>query len=195
MKIVNLVGQKFGKLTVTEKTSSTRGGSILWKCLCDCGAVYHATTRHLNRKENTVRSCGCNQIKSGKSHKQWSGFGDISGSWWASHIKHSANCKTRKHIDVTLTIEEAWNLFLRQEQQCAMTGLKLEISNDSGKNTASLDRIDNTQGYHLDNVRWVHKDINMMKRVYTDDYFRHLCQLVTLYIKDNTNETRTTKLN
>lgn len=178
MKIVNLVGQQFGKLTVLEKMSSTRGGSVLWKCLCACGSEYQATTRHLNRKNNNVKSCGCNQIKEGKNHAQWTGYEEISGGWWASHVKHSANCKSRKQIDLSLTMEEAWNLFLQQDRKCFFTGVTLLISKSSGTNTASLDRIDNTKGYHLNNVRWVHKDINMMKRTYSDIYFINLCKQV-----------------
>ena len=184
MKIVNLVGQKFGKLTVIEKTSSTRGGSVLWKCLCDCGSEYQATTRHLNRKNNTVTSCGCNQFRSGKNHAQWAGYEGISGGWWASHVKHSANCKTRQAIDLSLTMKEAWELYLAQDRKCALTNLDLIIDKDSGKNTASLDRIDNTKGYNVNNVRWVHKDINMMKRIYSDEYFIKLCQKVVEHNKD-----------
>jgi len=44
---------------------------------------------------------------------------------------------------------------------------------------ASLDRIDSSIGYVNDNVQWVHKDINMMKRIYTQEYFIYLCKLVS----------------
>ena len=39
MPIKNLVGKKFGKLTViklSEKRNPTNN-KILWECLCDCG--------------------------------------------------------------------------------------------------------------------------------------------------------------
>ena len=44
--------------------------------------------------------------------------------------------------------------------------------------TMSLDRIDNNKGYIEENVQWVHKDINMMKRIYSQDYFIYMCKLV-----------------
>ena len=44
--------------------------------------------------------------------------------------------------------------------------------------TASLDRIDNSKGYHIDNVRWVLKDINMIRGSYDSEYFVKLCNLV-----------------
>ena len=188
MKIVDLTGQVFGKLTVIEKLQSSRDGSKLWLCKCACGNDYQASTRHLNRTKNTVRSCGCARVKRGSEHAQWTGYEGISGAWWDSHIKHSANCKSRKHLDISLTIEQAWKLFLEQDKKCYFTGYELIIANDHKLNTASLDRIDNTKGYHLDNVRWVLKDINMMKRTYSDLYFIHLCNSVSDYMMRNHNE-------
>lgn len=52
----------------------------------------------------------------------------------------------------------------------------------SGKrktNTASLDRIDNTRGYHLSNVHWIHKDLNRMRNTFTIKQFVDWCVLVT----------------
>jgi hypothetical protein len=40
----NLIGQKFNKLLVLEKTSQREGGSIVWKCKCDCGKECFAST-------------------------------------------------------------------------------------------------------------------------------------------------------
>ena len=57
---LNLIGQKFGKLTVLEKTDQRKGNSIVWKCKCDCNGehsiVYVATNQLTSGK---VQSCGC----------------------------------------------------------------------------------------------------------------------------------------
>ena len=53
---INLIGQKFGRLTVIEKAPS-RKGKTYWKCLCDCGEYKVVQTRHL--KNGKIRSCGC----------------------------------------------------------------------------------------------------------------------------------------
>jgi len=37
--------------------------------------------------------------------------------------------------------------------------------------TASLDRIDNNLGYTINNIQWVHKDINRIKREYDQNVF------------------------
>lgn len=36
---VHLYGRKIGRLLVTSPTSKRQGKSIIWKCICDCGAV------------------------------------------------------------------------------------------------------------------------------------------------------------
>ena len=182
-KKVNILGQKFGRLLVVERTSSTRSGSILWRCLCDCGNEHLASTRHLNRNGRTgkyvVRSCGCLQTRTGKENPNWRGNGEISGHWWAAKVIHSAKGnKMRRAIPLEIDKEYAWKLFLAQDGRCYFTGQLLKISNNSVKNTASLDRINNELGYVKENVRWVHKHINIMKNRYTDSYFVGLCRSV-----------------
>lgn len=54
----NLVGQKFGKLTVikdSEKRTKDRG--IIWECQCECGNITYVSTNNLIQKYTF--SCGC----------------------------------------------------------------------------------------------------------------------------------------
>lgn len=53
---LNLLGQKFGKLTVIEEMPSKNGYSM-WKCKCECGNIVIIRGSHLT-SENT-KSCGC----------------------------------------------------------------------------------------------------------------------------------------
>jgi hypothetical protein len=55
----NLVGMRFGKLTVLEQTNKRYDGSIVWKCKCDCGNIRELNTKVLTRKN--TQSCGCLQ--------------------------------------------------------------------------------------------------------------------------------------
>ena len=48
----------------------------------------------------------------------------------------------------------------------------------SKNRTASLDRIDSNKGYTIDNVQWVHKDINKMKMDLEEDVFIDNCKLI-----------------
>ena len=174
----NLLGQKFGKLTPIQLVSRNRQGSAIWKCLCDCGRTIHNSASHLCRKKLPVKSCGCGLRKRGKDNKNWTGVGDISGDWWFSHVAREIGQVKRKPIEVTITKEFMWELFLKQDRRCCYTGLPITISNTGKINTASIDRIDSELGYIPENVQWAHKHINFMKRTYSDEYFKEMCCLV-----------------
>lgn len=49
----NLIGYRFGRLTVIEETST----SCRWKCQCDCGNIHEATSSNL--RGGKTKSCGC----------------------------------------------------------------------------------------------------------------------------------------
>ena len=87
--------------------------------------------------------------------------------------------KTKRDVPININPEYLWNLFIKQDRICILSGLDIRIDNTEKYNTASVDRIDNTKGYMEGNVQWVHKDINMMKRVYNQDYFIYLCKKIT----------------
>ena len=53
----DMTGQKFGKLTVLEKTDKrTSNRSIIWKCKCDCGNLCEVSRDSLIQG---TQSCGC----------------------------------------------------------------------------------------------------------------------------------------
>ena len=56
-KYNNLQGQKFGRLTVKEKTEKRSGRHIVWRCQCDCGTIIEVSSNQLLR--NKTQSCGC----------------------------------------------------------------------------------------------------------------------------------------
>lgn len=54
---MNIIGKRFGRLTVMSQTEEYIHGSVAWICKCDCGNYIKASTRDLNR--GAVKSCGC----------------------------------------------------------------------------------------------------------------------------------------
>jgi hypothetical protein len=173
----NLVGKIIGKLTVVSIAPRKKAWTMYY-CDCACGREgIVAYSTHLIR--GIVQSCGCDRPK-GENHAQWTGFGEISGGNWnkISRSNRSGNRRAREGITFELDIQYGWNLFLEQGRRCALTGQILIFSNKSSENTASLDRIDSTKSYVVGNVQWVHKDVNKMKNVYSQDYFINTCTLV-----------------
>ncbi len=56
--IKDISGQRFGKLIVIEPTEKRAdGGSVVWKCHCDCGNDTEVSWSRL--RKGKVRSCGC----------------------------------------------------------------------------------------------------------------------------------------
>ena len=53
----DLIGQRFGKLTVVRKTDERKFGNIIWECVCDCGNICFVPTSYLNVGDTA--SCGC----------------------------------------------------------------------------------------------------------------------------------------
>lgn len=172
--ITNLVGQKFGKLTVLYQTPNTNS-QPRWMCRCDCGKEKTVQGCHL--KSGHTQSCGCSWYKFGKSRTSWKGHGDIPSTMFGRIV---SNAKKR-NISFDITIEYIWDLFLEQNKMCALSGLPLDFTygrNHHYKGTASLDRIDSSKGYVKGNVQWVHKDVNWMKQDYSTDYFLKMCKLI-----------------
>ncbi len=52
------------------------------------------------------------------------------------------------------------------------------IRRDSGV-SASIDRIDSSKEYTIDNVQLVHKDVNLMKNHFNQDYFINMCKMIS----------------
>lgn len=53
----DLIGRKFGRLTVIGKTGKKQFGNNVWSCLCDCGNIVDVGTGNL--KSGNTKSCGC----------------------------------------------------------------------------------------------------------------------------------------
>jgi hypothetical protein len=164
-RLKDLTGQRFGKLVVIERSENKKSWTM-WKCKCDCGNEKITYATHLTN--GNIISCGCMMVSNGKKHVQWKGYGEISGKRWGAIKKGSEKGNRRlRQLDFSITIEFIWDLFIKQNRRCALTGRILTFE----PNTASLDRIDNTQGYTENNVQWVHKDINKMKNIFSNEYF------------------------
>lgn len=58
-KIIDIKGQKFGKLTALEFSHSDSDRHSMWKCRCDCGN--EVVVRGSDLRSGKVKSCGCSK--------------------------------------------------------------------------------------------------------------------------------------
>lgn len=114
----------------------------------------------------------------GKHNIKFTGYEDIGGEYWSRIV-----CRARKtHRVLTISIEEAYLLYMEQNKRCAITGVPISFGlTTKDVSTASLDRKDSSIGYTRENVQWVHKDINNMKSDLSQDYFLELCHKICEY--------------
>ncbi len=115
--------------------------------------------------------------KISKESPNWKGCGELRGHLIASYKE---GAKSRK-LKFSVTAKFLWNLFLKQNRKCAITGIDLTFVKNF--TTASLDRIDSNKGYIKNNVQWVHKIINMMKYDHIQQDFINWCHLVSSHNK------------
>ena len=122
---------------------------------------------------NLGKTCKkCSNRKTDNCHRGYTGF--VRTSWFT---KFSTHAEIRK-LEFSITIEDVNQLYLAQNKKCGLSGLDIGWAEVGQSHTASIDRIDSTKGYTLENIQLVHKDINMMKQQYDNDYFIKMCALV-----------------
>lgn len=175
------VGQKFSKLTIIGTESAKRPGYtpyFVYICQCECGKICKSLYPAL--VDGQRKSCGCS-----RTDGTWTGVGEVSGTYWR---RITRQCQIRQY-EFNITKEYIWDLFLKQDRKCALSGLDLcfWVRGTKGtEQTASLDRIDSKKGYIEGNVQWVHKDINLMKNKFEVEKFKNLCRKVASHCY-NTN--------
>ena len=155
-KRINLIGKRFGRWTVLEKTEERISGSIVWLCECDCGKIGKVRTAILKNGES--KSCGCfqryvvkktgNLIKHGHARRNYKSY--TYNTWEAMKTR----CLNENNKDYEYYknryICERWMKF---ENFLADMGERPEGH--------ELHRIDNSKGYSPDNCEWKEKTLHL----------------------------------
>lgn len=151
-RLINLVGKKFGRLTVLERVEK---GSIhsYWKCRCDCGNVIDVRGSCLREKQ--TKSCGCFRREASSDRaKRRQSHGLSKSKIWNVWQAIKMRCFNKNHFSYKnyggrgITICEEW---CNDIQSFFDYVSKLEHFGEDGY---SLDRINNDGNYEPGNVRW-----------------------------------------
>jgi hypothetical protein len=100
---------------------------------------------------------------------------------FSSLLKRARERGSEDKVDFDIIYLE--ELYKRQEKKCALTGWDI-LFTKRGVNTASVDRIDSTKEYTKDNIQIIHKNINRMKNIFSDEYFYRVCEAITKNRRD-----------
>lgn len=71
----NLIGKKFGRLTVIEEVDSNIKHRRAWRCKCECGNTKDVIVQTCDLKNGHTQSCGCLQReRTSKSNKKYNRY-------------------------------------------------------------------------------------------------------------------------
>lgn len=71
MKKIEIIGKKFGRVTVLEQVDRKEKHDTMYRCRCDCGAEFIA--RGFSLRHGTTRSCGClrSELAAARQKARW----------------------------------------------------------------------------------------------------------------------------
>lgn len=145
------VGERYGRLSVVAALGSNAKGRREWRCKCDCGNDYVATSGMLLNSRSAMKSCGCYKRERiaaiGRSHATHGMEGTPEYKAWTGLRKRCADPKNPSYPHYGgrgISVCERWQKF---ENFFSDMGYR-----PSPKH--SIDRKDVNGNYEPGNCRW-----------------------------------------
>lgn len=184
MKVTNrleLKGQKFGKLLVTDIDTLKKNRHVYWTCICDCGKK--VSVRGNNLKNGNTTSCGCtHKEKTREANTKSFGSSTKNNAW----VSFKNRAKVRNH-KITITFKE-WHLL--GKENCFYCGSPPSNIIKSKYNNGDfiyngIDRIDSSLGYESSNCVPCCKICNRAKSDMTERKFTEWIKKVYFSLLNN----------
>lgn len=149
-RLIDILGNRFGRLVVVGRTSRDTYGRLRWDCVCDCGNKCAVDGPQL--RLGYVKSCGCWRVDNSRSKAMIHGgtIGNELKREWSAWYEARRRClnsnnKAFKHyggrgISMCPEWSESFPRFLHDMGRCP-DGLTIE-------------RMNNDKGYEPGNCIW-----------------------------------------
>ena len=178
------IGEKYGRWTILgaefyiknlKHKKPHRRQHVIVECQCGFIIAYPVQDIVTGKSKGCI-NCRIKRLslRTGKKHFAWSGYKSIPGSVWC-RIK--ANAKQRD-LNLNVSISDIHELYEKQKGKCALSNLPINFGVAHKDCTASLDRIDSSRGYFIDNIQWLHENLNIMKWIFSQQEFINICCLI-----------------
>lgn len=182
----NLVGKRFGRLTVVERDSKRKSDKKYWLCICDCDkdnnpiSVYDGSL-----KSGDTRSCGCLQREDVHMRR----FQDDREKRILNYLYVKSKSRQKSlgfDVSEMISLEEYTKMILQNCHYCGIESSNVckdpeyyRSYNKKDENSLfnteikhnGLDRVDNDLGYSVDNVVTCCKYCNQAKMAMTVNEF------------------------
>lgn len=148
-KILDITGQRFGRLVAIKQVERNSSNKIQWLCQCDCGKQVKVTTGHL--RSGHTKSCGCysrdrakeaNTTHGGKHTRLYSIWSDVK-----KRCNNPSHAAYHRYGGRGIRICDEWKDDFQTFRDWAMS--------HGYRDNLTLDRKDNDGDYEPSNCRWV----------------------------------------
>jgi hypothetical protein len=152
-RLIDLTGQRFGKLIVVEYAGRNERRESLWRCHCDCGN--ESIVRGDVLRRGTTESCGCGKgLKHGHHKKPW--YSSYKAMMERCYLPSSGNYE--RYGGKGVTVCEEWHDINKFAEWVETSGYAPGLT---------IDRIDPQGNYEPNNCQWLTRSENS-KKSFTD---------------------------
>lgn len=154
MRLIDLTGQKFHRLTVLRRSeNNTNGGKPKWVCRCECGNVTEVGGCEL--KSGTTKSCGCWNKEVARKTLVTHGFSKTRlYRIWSGMKERCYNPNNKRYADYGGRGIRVCDEWLHDFMEFRKWALETGYDENAPFGQCTLDRANNNEGYFPFNCVW-----------------------------------------